>query len=274
MAASSGRYLRAVRLRPQLGVREVQEASPIIARYRGSFSFYVAASRPAQIENEASIPAIYQLFSLCAIYGFSFHRLLLTYEVGLDTARCFRECSPSGPVRPPVGEVHRLEDTATQPFRLDPNFRRETAQLVNHLVALWEGLPAPSLIHHNPRSYAYGYVELVDRRMFPVVRPGSLLLIDPERRRTAKSSWKDEFDRPIYFVETLGEYRCEFCQGEWSRLLLISQPYFGEPVRTFSLEGEAEIAGQVVGVAMRLAPANRTNPEPAPELAKPIDIVK
>jgi transcriptional regulator with XRE-family HTH domain len=274
MEGSAGKYLKGVRARLQLGVREVQEASAVIANDQGNPSFYVAASRLAQIENDESIPGVYKIFSLCAIYGLSFYDLLSKYGVDPNKARHYRDRFLSEVTRPVTGEVYGFEDTVRLPVRLNPSFRWETTQLINRIVALWGEVPAAFLIGHNPRLHAYGYVGLADKTMFPLVRPGSLLLIDPERRRVAKNSWTDEFDRPIYFVELRSGYRCAWCQLEGSRLVLISHPHSGEPVRTFSLESEAEIVGQVVGVATRLVPVSKPSREPAPRLAKLTEIVK
>lgn len=274
MEVSVGRYLKEVRTRLHLGVREVQEASAIIASEQGNAGFYLAASRLAQIENEESIPGMYKLFSLCAIYGLSFHEVLRRYGVDLTKLRTYRDQFLSEVTRPTTGEVYGFEEKVPIPVRLDPRFRWETTQLINQVVALWGEVPAAFLIEHNPRTHAYGFVGLADRTMFPLIRPGSLLMIDPDRRRVAKNSWKDEFDRPIYFVELRSGYRCAWCQMEGSRLVLIAHPHSGEPVVTVSLECEAEIVGQVVGVAARLVPANKPSPEPGPRLAKPIETEK
>jgi hypothetical protein len=129
-------------------------------------------------------------------------------------------------------------------------------------VALWGEIPAAFLLDFNPRRHTYGYVGLNDRTMYPLLRPGSLVMIDPERRRVIQQGWKNELDRPIYFVELREGYRCGWCQVEGSRLMLIPHPISNEPVQTFSLASEAEVLGQVVGMAIRLVPPETTSSEP------------
>ena len=97
--------------------------------------------------------------------------------------------------------------------------------------------------------------------MYPLLRPGSLLMVDSERRRIRQEAWKDEAERPIYFVELRDGYRCAWCQVDGSRLLLISHPRSGLPVNTVNLEKDADVVGQVVGVAMRLVPAGAATRE-------------
>ena len=263
MEPTPGQYLKRVRERLRLGVREVQEASEIIAREKGSSRYYIAASRLAQIENERSLPGIFKLFSLCAIYSLDFEDLLCRFGVKVNDARAYGERFWADRTRPVSAEVHGYEEKVTLPLRLDPAFRWESTQLLNRMVVQWGELPAAFLVGHNPRRHTYAYLGLEDRTMFPLLRPGSLLMVDTERRRIGREPWKDEFERPIYFIELRDAYRCAWCQVEGSRLLLISHPHSGVPVATLNLGRDADIVGQVVGVAMRLVPASNANQEPA-----------
>ncbi len=63
-----GQYLKAVRERLQIGMREVQDASMIIASEEGNENFYISAARLTQIENEESVPSFFKLFSLCSVF--------------------------------------------------------------------------------------------------------------------------------------------------------------------------------------------------------------
>jgi hypothetical protein len=269
MEATPGDYLKRVRERLGIGVREVQEASVVIAREKGHAHFYIAASRLAQIENEESLPSIFKLFSLCAIYGLDLHDVLRRYGIEVNDLVSYAARLLPGITRPTASGVYDLNAKVPLPVRLDPNFRWETTQLVNRMVAQWGEVPAAFLVGANPRRHTYGYVGSEDLTMFPVLRPGSLIMVDTQRRRISRTPGKDEFERPIYFVELRDGYRCAWCQVEGLQLMLISHPHSGVPVRTVSLHKDADVVGQVVGVAMRLEAASTSNPEPAPALAKP-----
>ena len=54
---SPGQYLKAVRERLRMGMREVQDASMVIASEEGNDNFYVSPARLTQIENEESVPS-------------------------------------------------------------------------------------------------------------------------------------------------------------------------------------------------------------------------
>jgi len=263
MEPTPGQYLKGVRERLRLGVREVQEASEVIAREKGNAGYYIAASRLAQIENEQSLPGIFKLFTLCAVYSLDFEDLLSRFGVHVNQARAYAERFWADRTRPVSAQVHGEEEKVTLPLRLDPAFRWESTQLLNRMVVQWGELPAAFLVGRNPRRHTYAYLGLEDRTMFPLLRPGSLLMVDTARRRIGREPWKDEFERPIYFIELRDAYRCAWCQVEGSRLLLISHPHSGVPVVTLNLGRDADIVGQVVGVAMRLVPASSASQEPA-----------
>jgi hypothetical protein len=81
------------------------------------------------------------------------------------------------------------------------------------------------------------------------------------------SEWRTEFDRPIYFVELRDGYACSWCEVRGSQLTLIPHPLSGCAIRQFAYPSEAEIVGQVTGVAMRLVPPEASPDEP-PRLPK------
>jgi transcriptional regulator with XRE-family HTH domain len=274
MEPTPGQYLKAVRERLQIGLRDVQDTSAIIASEERDDHFYISAARLTQIENEQSLPSVHKLFTLCSIYGLDFHDVLCKYGINANRTRSYRTRLLPEITRMASAEIYGFEEKVLVPVRIDPTFRWETTQLVNRVVALWGEIPAAFLLNCNPRRHTYGYVGLTDRTMFPLLRPGSLVMIDPERRRIAQDGWRNEFERPLYFVELRNGYRCAWCQVEGSRLTLIPHPISNMPVQSFNLTTEAEILGQVVGVAMRLAPPSTPSSERGPKLPKPDEIVK
>jgi len=44
--------------------------------------------------------------------------------------------------------------------------------------------------------------------MAPILRPGSMVMVDTAARKIEEAEWYTEYDRPPYFVETRGGYRC------------------------------------------------------------------
>lgn len=254
MPAEAGVYLKRIRERLGLSVRDVQDASTLIAEGEHDSDFHLSASRLSQIENEGSVPSIAKIFSLSSIYGIDFIALVGHYGVNPDRVHYYRESLRLPATHPIPMDAHSFETRAKFPVRLDPSFRWESTQLLNRVVSLWGELPAVLLQHLNPRRNTYAYIGQQDYTMYPLLRPGSLVMIDGHRRRVLRGGWISEFERPIYFVEMRDSYRCAWCQLDGARLTLIPHPMSSASAESCRFPDEVEIVGQVVGVAMRLVP--------------------
>jgi transcriptional regulator with XRE-family HTH domain len=250
-----GRYLKDFRERLGLGVRDVQKSSALIAAEEANPEFYISAARLSQIENEESAPSPFKLFSLCAIYGVDFADLLKRYGVDPDRIHHYRELVKLDATHPVSLESLNQNSEITLPVRLDPSFRWETTQLLNRVVSMWGRIPTALINDINPRTQMFGYVGLEDYTMYPILRPGALVMIDGARRKVVPGGWRSELERPIYFIELREGYRCAWCHLEDAKLTLIPHPTSGVNAKSYRHPDEAEVAGQVIGVAMRLVPA-------------------
>lgn len=243
-----GSLLRQARERLGLTYREVEQASYDLASQRGRPEFIVRISRLADIENQGVTPSLYKLYSLCAIYHLNPLEVCQWYEVPLeehfrDAAHLLHRASPRTHLAAPPTALRA-------PVRFDPGFDARQTNYLSRMVECWGELEA-AVLNGEPR-YRYGYIGLDDRMMTPLLRPGSLVLVDPALRQVRNSGWRNEYERPIYFVEVREGYRCSWCMQEGPRLIL--QPHSLSPctpeIRRHP--DEAEVIGQVVGVAMRL----------------------
>ena len=103
------------------------------------------------------------------------------------------------------------------------------------------------------RRHFYGYVGLKDYTLYPLIKPGSFLQIDPEIKHLGPHIGRSEFDRPIYFLDLRSEYACGWCELLADKLLVVPHPLSPCKIRVFAYPEEAEIVGQVTGVAMQIA---------------------
>ncbi len=95
MMEEPGQKLKRARERLNLRFREVEEASTKIARRRNNDEFIVALSRLADIENKGTIPSIYRLYSLCAIYRLDLPEVLSWYGIPARWSPGRRRCDRS-----------------------------------------------------------------------------------------------------------------------------------------------------------------------------------
>jgi hypothetical protein len=64
-----------------------------------------------------------------------------------------------------------------------------------------------------PSQFRRGIIGRLDKTLDPMIRSGSIVLINTLRRSIAhRREWTNEFDRPIYFLLTHAGYSCGWCE--------------------------------------------------------------
>jgi len=243
-----GEKLRQARERLKLTYRDVAEASQQIAKRRNSEEFAVALSRLSDIENKGTLPTIYRIYTLCAIYRLEWKEVLRWYGVPL-------EMIPSEALQIRLQETHAM-DFQEEPAPMVPQLLEQEIDLnktsfLSHLVGRWGKIPLSFLNAQDHRHLRYGFIGLADWSMHPLLHPGSLVLIDQNRSKISTGGWSNEFERPIYFLENRDGFRVGWCTPMGDRLLLQPHPGSQEPPTLFEYS-DVDVIGQVTGVAMLL----------------------
>jgi len=248
-----GEKLKRVRERLKLTYRDVEEASQQIAGRRGSDEFAVALSRLADIENKGTVPTIYRLYTLAAIYRLDFDEVLRWYGVPVEELA-------SEALRVRLEETHAAHFTphgpVTVPLPLDSEIDLNKTTFLSHLIRRWGKMPLSFLNGLDLRQHRYGFIGLEDWSMYPILQPGALVVIDDTRRKIVTAGWTNEFDRPIYFFEHRGGYLCGWCTLAGDRLLIQPHPASQQKPAIFEPAG-IDVIGQVIGVAMLLESRKR-----------------
>jgi transcriptional regulator with XRE-family HTH domain len=257
-------------LRNRLGVttREVEEFSRTIAEDRHNEEFYISNEWLTQLENKNSIPSIYKLYSLSVIYRTKFKELLVVFGIDLEASTRYQLALPLQNTHLVSLESPDPQKTITFPIRFDKSFSLEKTSLISRIVEVWGEVPIALIQKLDIRHCQYGYVGVQDYAMYPLLRPGSFVQIESRPSRSDSSEWRSEFDRPIFFVELRDGYSCSWCEVRGSQITLIPHPLSGYPIRQFAYPSDAEIIGQVTGVAMRLVPSSEDYPDASPRLPK------
>jgi len=241
-----GSYLRQVRERLGLTYRDVERASYDLASQRSQPEFIIHLSRLADIENRGVTPSLYKVYALAAIYHIDPRDLCKWYEVPFDNhfADGSRLAAPNTHLAAPPA-------SARVPLRFDPSFDPRRTEYLSRMVERWGELEA-TLLDRQGR-FRYGYVGLDDHMMEPLLRPGSLVLLDPSLQQVRNSGWNNEYERPIYFIDVRDGYRCCWCLKDGTQLILQTHPLSPAKPEVRRLPQEADVVGQVVGVVMRLS---------------------
>jgi len=251
-----GEKLKRMRERLKLTYRDVEKASQQIAARRESDEFAIALSRLADIENKGTVPTIFRLYSLCAIYRLDAQEVLRWYGVPL-------ELLPSESLNISLDETHIThfsgEGPATVPNPPDFSIDLNSTTFLSHVIRRWGKAGLRLLNGIDLRQHRFGFLGLEDWSMHPVLHPGSLLLIDEGKRRIAATGWSTELERPIYFLEHRTRYLCGWCSITGTQVLVQPHPSSQQNPVMFDAD-EIDVIGQVVGVAMLLEAKKHRHP--------------
>jgi transcriptional regulator with XRE-family HTH domain len=244
-----GERLKRAREKLSLTFRQVVEASQGIARRRASDEFSIALSRLADIENKGTVPSIYRLYSLCAIYRLDLDEVLQWYGVPRDLL-----ASESAQVGVPATHPVQIPPGARATVPLPPDMRIDLTQttFLSHIVRRWGKMSLAFLNGVDLRHFRYGLIGLEDWSMHPILPPGAFVAIDEGRRRIVNEGWTSEFERPIYFLELRDGYMCGWCSLTAGKLTVQPHPSSEQTAAIFEFPREIDIIGQVVGAAMPL----------------------
>ncbi len=252
-----GQKLKLARERLNLRYREVEEASLRIAEKHHNDEFAIALSRLADIENKGTVPSPYRLYSLCAIYRLDYSEVLEWYGIDISGLPGDSVIAAAIERTHPVGFRPDMRGEVLLPLALDPGIDMRKTTYLSRMIQRWGRLPLILLNGLDLKNHRYGYVGTEDWTMYPLVQPGALVLIDETRRKITEGGWKNEFERPIYFLEHRSGYACSWCHLAGEQLMLQPHPASFCNPEIFAYPGEIDVIGQVTGVAMRLDQGRR-----------------
>lgn len=254
MTEHAGQRLRAQRERMGLTLRDVESAAARIAEEHRNEEFALSISRLSDIESKGVVPSVYRLYSLAVLYRLDLLELLRWYSVPLDSIN-----HDAALLEAPRSHLSRIAPLAAVnvPLHLDPSFDPARTCNFGRLVERWGVVPLSFLSQFADEAYTYGYVGTEDFTMYPVILPGSFVQVDERRCEVAEGAWHSEYERPIYFIETREGFFCSWCSLKGNQLIIQPHPLSPQSPRIFRHPQDAEVLGQVVGIAMRFNGWNR-----------------
>lgn len=247
---TAGEQLRAVRESLGLSIRMVEAASAQLATKYNNPDYLISLSRLSDIETKGIVPNVFRLYSLAVIYRQDFQDLVQMFGINLKNIP-----DDLGLIQIPVTHrstvlngVRNLE----MPVRIDPGFDEASSTTLGRMIVKWGTVPLAYLKRFTDRTYSYGFIGNDDWTMYPLLMPGSFVQIDESKRKIAEGGWRSEYERPIYLIETRQGHICCWCELNGPMLTLKPHPMSPAKTRVLRHGSEAEVIGQVVGVAMRL----------------------
>src|SRR5690349_8830382 len=251
-----GQNLKKARERLNLRYRDVEEASIQIAERHRNDEYAIALSRLSDIENKGTVPTIYRIYTLCVIYRLDFHEVLEWY--GVNTADL-----PADAASVQIERTHMIGfgmngyGDVQLPLSLDPGIDLKKTTYLSRMIQRWGKLPVALLNGLDLKNHRYAFIGSEDWSMYPLIQPGSLVIIDETRRKVASGGWSNEFERPIYFCEHRGGYVCGWCAVNENRMVVQPHPASLCTPEVYNYPEEIDVVGQVTGVAMLLDQGKR-----------------
>jgi hypothetical protein len=246
-----GHKLRRVRERLNLRVRDVEQASQKIADKYGNDEFSILINRLSEIENRGLIPSMFKLYSLCAIYRLDPQEVLEWYGISLASL-------PADAALIEVPGTHLVsfqggaQGEMLLPLSLDPGIDLRRTTYFSRMIQRWGKLPLMFLEALDLKEHRYAFIGTEDWFMYPLLQPGSFVMIDETARKIVNSGWSSEFERPIYFFEHRQGYSCGWCSLKDDQLVLQPHPSSLATPEVYNYPADIDLIGQVTGIAMRL----------------------
>ena len=259
----AGKSLRTLREKLGLTMRDIEMSSARMAEKYRNEEFSIPPSRLSDIETKGVLPSIFRLYTLAVIYRRDIRELLAWY--GVDLNNMAADLGMIAPPRSHVSEALSALSSVQMPTRMDPSFDEHRTANLGRMVEQWGLVPLSYLAQFAHSDCTYGYIGTQDFTMYPILPPGSFIQIDEERNKVTEGSWRSEYERPIYFVETRDGHTCCWCSMRKDDLILQPHPLSPVQVRVLRHPQEAEVIGQVVGVAMKLTEWQPYGSSPGPK---------
>ncbi|GGA80329.1 hypothetical protein GCM10011507_34470 [Edaphobacter acidisoli] len=253
LGPEAGMLLKAARVRVRLSTREVERLSLRLADEKKNREYHISHTWLTDVEKGDFTPSIYKLYALSVIYKCTFDEVLGYFgihmgNIGTDQTRLAlpRTHLIGEQTRDPVSKL-------PMPSELNYGVTLQKTNLVSRIFHQWGGMPATLLPRKGSHSFVYGYIGLEDFTLYPLIRPGSFVEIDPQQKRIDRIPWSNEYDRPIFFVELRDGYACSWCELAEGRLVLLPSPRSRSRLREVRFPNDADVIGRVTAVSMRIA---------------------
>src|SRR5689334_17520264 len=179
-----GTRLKEVRTRLGISTRELADFSKTIADAEGNNEFLVSGPWLTQIENEeAALPSIYKLFTLASIYGLTYSEVLALYGVDTNKVKKYHAEFPIKKTHLARYDSAEAPATLAVPVRFDAGLNLSHTNLLSRMIESWGRVPLEFVQQLDLRNRLYGFIGLKDYTLYPLIRPGSFVEIDPDVKR-------------------------------------------------------------------------------------------
>ena len=135
-------------------------------------------------------------------------------------------------------------------MRFDPAFDPRRTEFLTRMVERWGDLEGT--FFNQTSKYLYGYIGEDDMRMNPLIRPGSLVMVDPKLRQVKIPGGRTNTSGPFISLSCMVSFVAAGAAAKPERLSWFHIPLSSCAPEVYQYPDEAEVLGQVVGMVMRM----------------------
>jgi transcriptional regulator with XRE-family HTH domain len=244
-ATHVGNFIRNARLRAGLSFREASQRTKVVAKRLGDPRYYCAAGSLSDYETRRLPPRhIHKLISICTVYFASVREIL--EAAGISPEKAGTLPMPDDASLPPPANT-RL---ASGPSRFFGEMERRIGKLPYFLYDCLGALFGRRNLSVRDVFWAGG----IPRFAHHFLRGALFLVVDRKRKRPRTDFSCPKWAQPVYIVQQRGgAYLCGFCSLENGTLLVRACSKGLPKLLRLRNRIDAEVVGQVVGVARRLS---------------------
>lgn len=239
-----GEKLRSIRVRWGLSLREVKERSHRLAKDWGNDAYGISGSWLARLERGKHEMTVSKLITLSTIYSEPAEELLREFQPKMPSQGMALGQEIHGPNTTQLVTGGQLDLRARQ--LIPDSFSSSPIPEDTMLLPPEDELPGS--------PYRRAIIGRRDRTLAPMIRPGSIIKIDIQRKAIpSRKEWTNEFDRPVFLLLTRNGYICGWCElAEGGMLTIVTHNLSGQPFQHWKYKKEVEVIGRAVAVVMRL----------------------
>jgi len=243
--------LKKARLRAGLSFRSASKLSREIAKTLGDHRYFASSGTLSDYEASDKLPRhIHKLFTLSVVYSLAFRALLRSFGIALDDGgrnAIARETNTSLAHRATGRRVRRKNEEQPDDF-----FESIEKQFGDLPLFLGSALPTLSgLLHISLRDVFWMGGQA--NPLHPSLRGALFVLVNRRSKKPRIFSRMPHWSQPLYLLQGRdGSYLTASCAIEDRRLVVYTYPGGSartQPVRRYI---DAEVVGQIVGVARSL----------------------
>src|SRR5579863_5060683 len=192
-SSDAGERLKSLRVQARMTTRDVEGLSLQVSQSKRNPEYYISHAWLTDIENGKFTPSIYKLYTLSAVYGSRFSDMLGCF--GLDLSEV--GANQTG-INAPVTDLlssrsSRIRSEANHAVPASDNSYLQQTVVVSPVSAASHRLPLSMLQYLNSKNKLLGFVGLQDFTLYPLIRPGSFVEINPRQNKIRPAPWTNEY---------------------------------------------------------------------------------